>query len=451
MKNNFKNIVQLLIFSILIVSCDSSILDQEPRQSISLESAISTESNLRSLLLGIYDESGQVSTYGGRSQLISDLMGNTGELSWQGTFIQPRQFNNKSVLASNTFVAGNWNNNYEVINQANLIIDNISIFTDVAEKQKVEGEAKFLRAMAYFDLVRNFSKQYSGTSNADLGVPLRLTGITDFTQDLSKERNTVQEVYDQILSDLSDAYANLPSDNGIFADKYATKALEARVYLQQRDYPKARDAANDVIQNSGHSLLASGYSAVFNNDTDSSEDVFTFQVTDQTGSNGLITFYASQANGGRGGDIVVNDAFVNSFDSNLDERKAFFTLATGDRLTAKYTNQFGNVSVFRLAEMYLIRAECNFREGTNLGATPLSDVNLVRSRSNAPNLGALTLPLILKERTLELAFEGFALHDFKRTETNVGTLSWDDDKLVLPIPQSEMDSNSKIVQNPGYN
>lgn len=447
---NIKHIIQLLVLSVLIVSCDDS-LNQEPRQSISLETAISSPANIRSLLLGAYDESGQVASYGGRSQLIADLLGNTGEFSWQGTFIDPRQLNNKSVLVSNGFVAGNWNNNYEVINQVNLVIDNSGLFTNAAEKSRIEGEAKFLRALAYFDLVRNFGKQYmAGGANTQPGVPLRLKGITDHTSDLSIARNTVQEVYNQILSDLNDAYANLPNTNGIFADKYAARALQARVYLQQGNYPAARDAANDVIANSGHSL-AGTYAGAFNNTTNSSEDLFAFQVTDQTGANGLITFYASEANGGRGGDIVISAGYYTGFDAfGTDQRSRFFTQATGSILTAKYTNQFANVSVFRLAEMYLIRAEANLRASTMIGATPLADVNAVRARSGAPALPAVTLALIARERTFELAFEGFAIHDFRRTGTNVGAINYDADRLVLPIPQSEIDANSKMTQNSGY-
>jgi predicted protein tyrosine phosphatase len=101
--------------------------------------------------------------------------------------------------------------------------------------------------------------------------------------------------------------------------------------------------------------------------------------------------------------------------------------------------------------MYLIRAESNFRLGTVIGANPLDDINEIRDRAKAPTLISLALEDILLERRKELAFEGFLLHDIKRTQGTVGSLNWNDSKLVFPIPLREMQVNSKLVQNPGYN
>ena len=109
------------------------------------------------------------------------------------------------------------------------------------------------------------------------GVPLRTAGVTNYGADLDIARSTSDEIYAQVISDLTDAYAKLPTSNGEFADRYAAQALLARVYLQQGNYASALAAANDVLQNSGHSL-ASSFARAFNNDSDSSEDIFAFQV-----------------------------------------------------------------------------------------------------------------------------------------------------------------------------
>ncbi|MDX8567219.1 RagB/SusD family nutrient uptake outer membrane protein [Elizabethkingia sp. HX XZB] len=103
--------------------------------------------------------------------------------------------------------------------------------------------------------------------------------------------------------------------------------------------------------------------------------------------------------------------------------------------------------------LYLIniRAESNFRENTSLGATSLDDINTIRNRAKASVLSSISLDDILMERRKELAFEGFLLHDIKRTAGSVGSLPWNSDKLVFPIPLREMQVNSKLVQNPGYN
>jgi len=358
-------------------------------------------------------------------------------------------------LVDNTFVRDIWINGYESINQANLVIDNIEIVTSSEEeKARMEGEAKFLRALAYFDLVRNFwgGAYESGQTNGQLGVPLRLNGILDYSVSLEAARNTIEEVYSQVITDAQSAYGLLPDSNGFYADKYAAQALLARVYFQQGNYQAARDAADDVLQNSGHAL-ASDFAGAFNNDTDGPEDIFTFQVTSQTGANQLVNFYASEADGGRGGDITIQDEYLALFDDVDDERANFTYInpANDRRLTLKYTNQFGNIPMFRIAEMHLIRLESNFREGTSVGLAPLDEINALRGRSGAAALaGPLTDALIFNERQLELAFEGFLFHDIKRTEGSVGTLSFNDNGLVFPIPQAEMDTNPLMTQNPGY-
>ena len=331
-----------------------------------------------------------------------------------------------------------------MINQANLILDNLSVIGDADIKNRIEGEAKFLRALSYFELVQHFS-------SGEMGVPLRTTGISDYTLDLSLERATTTEVYDLIISDLNAAIGLLPEANDFFADKFAAEALLARLYLYRGDYAQARDAAHTVIENSGRSLTNS-FAVAFNNDANSSEDVFAFQVTSQTGSNSLITFYASEGNGGRGGDITINDSYVALFENEADERSTFFyeSPENGGRLTSKYTNQFGNVPILRLAEIYLIRAEANLEAGTEIGQLPLADVNTIRARAGATPLETISKEVILKERQLELAFEGFFIYDIKRTQSTIGDIPWNDPRLTLPIPQSEMDTNRAVEQNPGY-
>ncbi len=447
---NYKLILSSLSAALLFVGCEDN-LNLEPFQEISTEVAIATGENIENILIGTYAEAGENDSYGGDIQMFSDLYGFTNEATWGGTFSQPREVFNKRIFTDNVYVRNIWLNGYEVINGANLVIDNLSL-VDEERQATVEGEAKFLRALAYFDLVRLFGQQYeAGEENTQQGVPLSLQGITDYSGDLNIARSSVEEVYSQVVSDLTDAYEMLPETNGIFADKYSAQGLLARVYLQMGNYEGARDAADDVIENSGHSLAAS-YAGAFNNDADSSEDVFAFQVTSQDGDNDLIVHYADQAAGGRGGDITINDAFVDKFDSEEDERADFFyeSAQNDGRLTGKYTNQFANIPFIRLAEMYLIRAEANFRLGTEVGNSPADDVNMVRNRANASSLSSVDLEDILLERELELAFEGFLIHDLKRTKRSVGELSYDDQALVFPIPQREIDVNTLLDQNPGY-
>ena len=442
----------LFILALGFQSCDDN-LEIDPQQSIDGSTALASEQNISALLLGIYEESGQDVSFGGDLQIIADLLGASDEKSWFGTFLAPRQLIQKNILVDNTFVSDSWANGYESINQANLILDNLDIVTSSDDRRNViEAETKFLRALNYFELVRLWGLPYeAGTTNNQPGVPLRVIGYEDYSQPLPVERATVEEVYALILSDLETAYANLPVTNTIFATKYAAQALRARVYLQMQNYAGARDAANDVIVNSG-ARLAPNFASAFNNDANSVEDLFDFQVTNQTGDSDFITFYASQDNGGRGGDIVLNQAYFNLFDSQSDQRARLTYIGDyGDDLTGKYTNQFANIPLIRLAEMYLIRAEGNIMTNSNVGASPEDDINALRLRSGASTVSApLTQEDILLERQLELAFEGFLLHDLKRTQNDVDGLPYNDPSLVLPIPQTEMDTNNLIEQNPTY-
>ena len=146
-------------------------------------------------------------------------------------------------------------------------------------------------------------------------------------------------------------------------------------------------------------------------------------------------------------------AYFELFGDDLNDARYSFNYVSSDNggtLTSKFTNQYGNVPVLRMAEMHLIRAESNFRLSSSKGMIPLSEINTLRARSNAKPLSDLSIDIIFNERQLELAFEGHLIHDHKRLDKNVGSLQSDDPKLLLPIPQSEMDSNSEMVQNPGY-
>ncbi|MDQ6762728.1 MAG: RagB/SusD family nutrient uptake outer membrane protein [Bacteroidota bacterium] len=124
----------------------------------------------------------------------------------------------------------------------------------------------------------------------------------------------------------------------------------------------------------------------------------------------------------------------------------------GDGYTTKFDELYGNVHTIRLAEMYLIRAEANFRQGTAVGDKPVNDINVIRNRVNLPSYTAaqLTLSKILLERRLELAFEGFALDDLKRLQGSVGNLSWNSPRLIFPIPKRELNVNPNLTQNEGY-
>ncbi|WP_373518208.1 RagB/SusD family nutrient uptake outer membrane protein [Pricia sp.] len=450
-------ILFIILQSVLWVGCENR-LEIDPTDNLSGELTLTSEDNIAAILIGVNNEMGQENTYGGELQLMDDLLGTTDEVEWGGIFLEPRQAITKSLLVDNLFVENIWENSYESINQANLVVDNIAIVTSSPEEaNRIEGEARFLRALAYFDLIRNYAAPYqTGGGNPQPGVPLRLEGILDYLQPLEIARSSVEEIYTQIITDAQIAYSLLPEENGFYADKYAAQALLARVYLQKGNYSEARDATDDVLRNSGHSL-ASTYDGAFNNETDGPETIFAFQKTSQvTGGidgNQLVNFYASQANGGRGGDVRIQDDYLALFDDpDTDFRASYFYISpdNDERLSSKYTIQFANVTIFRIAEMHLIRLESNFKEGTSIGLAPLAEINALRARSGTAPLASISDNIIFNERQLELAFEGFLIHDYRRTQRSVGDLAYDANALTFPIPQNEMDTNTLMEQNPGY-
>lgn len=459
MKKNY--IYKMLFVSLLLTSVFSckKALDIDPKDTIEQSLALNTSKDVEVALVGAYSDLGSVNLYGGRPFLMADFLANTDAINWTGTYEELTQTINKSILKSNTFVNNTWRAGYKTINDVNNVLSAIDK-VDAAKKSRVTGEAKFIRGAVYFDLVRLFAKAYNdGSPATNPGVPIILTPTKEITETSYVSRATVAAVYQQAIADLTDAEAALPATNGFFATKYSAAGMLARLYLQMGNYTEAANAANRVIT-SGRYDLTETYAEAFptvpeegkpaQQGSNTTEDIFAMQVTTLTGANGFNEFYASSTYGGRGDAAISQDWIDENYVEGDDRINSFYE--DGDMYTAKFANQYGNVAVMRLAEMYLIRAECNVRLALGApigGQTPLADLAVVRSRAGLTTTSA-TLADILQERVLELSFEGFALHDAKRTQTNIGNVAWNANNLVYPIPQMEMDANKSLVQNPGY-
>ena len=453
-----KNILFISILLLVIASCKKP-LDLAPLDSIEQGHALFTSKDVEVALIGAYSDFGRRDFYGGRPFLMADFLANTNAIKWTGTYQELTQIITKSILKTNGFVSNVWRDGYRAINDVNNVLSAIDK-VDAAKKARISGEAKFIRGAAYFDLVRLFGKAYNdGSPAANLGVPIILTPTTSINEKSFVTRATVAAVYEQAIKDLTEAEAELPATNGFFATKFSAAGMLARIYLQMGNYPAAAAAANRVIT-SGNYTLKANFSEAFPTvqeegspaqpGSNTTEDVFAIQVTNLTGFNGFNEFYGSASYGGRGDAVITGNWMANYA---ADDLRADFFYDDGDLFSSKFANQYGNVSIIRLAEMYLIRAECNQRLAPAApvgGQTPLEDLTKVRSRAGLKTTTA-TLANILNERRLELAFEGFALHDAKRTETNIGNVAWNANNLIFPIPQREMDANTKLVQNPGYN
>ena len=456
-----KNIYAILIISLclLTLAACKKPLDIDPVDTIEQGEALVTSKDVEVALIGAYSELGSTDLYGGRPFLIADFLANTNAIEWTGTYEELTQTINKSILKTNGFVSNIWRDGYSTINDVNNVLSAIDK-VDEAKRSRIQGEAKFIRGSVYFDLVRLYGKAYNdGNPANNLGVPIVLTPTTSVTDADFVSRATVQQVYQQAIKDLTEAEAELPETNGFFATKYSAAGMLARLYLQMGNYTEAANAADRVINSDNYSLArtylqafptgpAAGSPAQPGGNT--TEDVFAIQVTNLTGFNSFNEFYGSSTYGGRG-DAAISQTWIDAnFEEDDQRRQSFYD--DGDLFTSKFANQYGNVAIIRLAEMYLIRAECNVRLAPTApigGVTPLADLQVVRNRAGL-TITSATLADVLQERRRELAFEGFALHDAKRTQTNIGNITWNSPRLVLPIPQRETDANKSLVQNEGY-
>lgn len=451
MKNK---LIYILTIVTLLTSCDN-LLDVKPIDTVESSLAIKTSADVEGLLVGAYNALADGDLVGGNMQRDSELLGDGGEIFWDGTFTAPGEIYEKSMLITNDQARQTWLDGYYCISICNQVLKNLNLVT-VDRVGRVEGEAKFIRGLVYFELVRMYAKTYVDGDPANLTTSPGLPIVTENDDaNVLIPRSSVQKVYDLVLTDLSDASLLLPEANNFFATKYSAFAILSRVFLMQNDYGNATLYADSVIQ-SGEFSLNADFEDAFNktslagtnrdgNGNASKEDVFAIQITQQDGTNNLNTFFASADFGGRG-DIYVDPPHFDLYETG-DERADLFY---DDAYTAKFNNLFGNVPIVRLAEMYLTRAEGNRRQGTTIGDSPLNDINYIRDRADLPALGGVSIDQILLERRLELAFEGHQLHDLKRTKRDVGGYSFDDPFLIFPIPFREITINSELKQNEAY-
>lgn len=445
----YSSIIAAAALMIVSSGCDK-LLDLQPYQSISEDISLDSDINVKKVLNGAYTQFDASAIYGGCILRNSELLGAGDECLWTGTYTGPRQIFNKQMNASNEDVTDQWVDSYKVINIANNVLSALEVVNE-GDRGRVEGEALFMRSLMYFDLVRFFAQQYkTGETNSQLGVPLVIKPTRGIDKNSFVSRNNVDEIYNQVIADLTSAAAKLPEENDVYATKGAANALLARVYLQKGDYANARDAANAVIESRLYELMPS-YAAEFNNDINTAEDIFATQITPQDPLSAMTEFFSVPQYGGRDGDVEILDGHLSLY-SPGDLRKELFFDGNGGIRSGKWNNMYGIVNLFRVAEMYLIRAECNTRLSTSVGDTPVNDYNRTHTRAGLTPVSSVTLADILLERRLELSFEGFRIHDLRRLHENVGSLQYNDPKLVFPIPAREIAANPALAgqQNEGY-
>ncbi len=459
----------LLILAITVfttLSCSEGFLELEPQQAVSMNQALITTSDFKAAITGCYDGLQSSNSYGKYLILVTDVMSD----DLKGNAVVNRvsdwhsyagSSSDRSNLAQNI-----WAQYYRIIDRANRILE---ADTDL-DIDDIKAQAYAFRALAHYDLVRIYGQHYTYTADAShMGVPI-VTKVDPFQK---PARNSVKEVYDQIIDDFTTALGMINDDkNSFYFSENVIKALLSRVYLYKEDWTNAVAMANDVIGSGDYSLVPNAdYTTIFSLDH-SSEAIFEVSMNpvDNLGGGSLAANYLAT---GYNEYLPTLDLYDTIPDGDIRKETIFLedlSIGGGDFGTLrvyKYTNDLGydNSPVIRLSEVYLTRAEANYHIDTPASITAAQDdVTMIRQRGLAAapavtETGTDLLDEILLERRIELCFEGHRLWDltrnkmgvFRTDETSgVSAVPYPDDRFVLAIGLQEEEVNDNLIQNPGY-
>lgn len=497
-------------------SCVNNWLDTAPSDSVDADQALNNSTDLLAARTGMYKalkgSSSFVDYYGrqyfsyGEIHAGDDLQAVSKGGSGRADFFYDMKFETGTDFDGNA----PWQSPYIAIGRANRIIAAVDGGTlndkedAKATLEQYKAEALVIRALAHFDLVRIYGKPYTEDQGASLGVPV-VTEILD--AEAKPARNTVKEVYDQVIKDLTEAIDSkaLPTDlpkTGGYVNAWSAKGILCRVYLNQGDYAKALSTAEDIIKNSPFKLWErSEYLDAWSADKPN-EDEFLFRLNSTNSNDAMDLVGIGNVMSEAGyGDMVATKSFVQKLTSDETDIRNEIFLPVQDK-KADYAPLYGNSRVFlnkfrgigstsdgtvagnlrivpvipiiRLSEIYLTAAEAAFKTGDKaLAAEYLNDLMSKRygdyTTKQKVDAGTVTLDKILLERRKELVGEGQRYFDALRNNetivryTNEQDKGWhktlapevrsfnrDYYKAIAAIPQSEINANPNIQQNPNY-
>jgi hypothetical protein len=495
----------LLTFS----SCEKSI-QVDPRQSIDIVTALNTSGNIDAAVIGVYSRLKSLRTYGRDNTLFGDALADNGRFTNRSG-----RFANEARNLPNAHY-NNWGTYYVGINEINLILEAIPNLVTVpavtqAQKDLWEGQLKFLRALFYFDLAKEYAYIPGAVVSAldKGGIPILTQGVNTIDEALLvlPSRAPISEAYQLIVSDLKEAETKL-GNLGIspaLASKQAAQALLARVYLYTKDYQGAKSYADLVISFSGSKLMNTGsYVSGWRNKVNP-ESIFEVTFTINAENNGVneslqtslttLVVSGNRAQTAGFGDLVPTTTLLADLGITVtnngtataaitarstDVRNQLYELGTAGRGApvvecTKYLGKNGfvnldNAIVLRISEMYLIRAEAQATVGSSVFNQIAAIADLVTIKRNRYTdyvgssqsitdqflTGTNLFNEIFRQKRIEYAFEGHRFFDLKRLGLDIPKLPHSNDVLFTsylilpPLPQSELDGNKNLVQNSGY-
>ncbi len=491
MKTNILKYITAGTLALTLASCGNDWLDLEP--STSVVSKVETASDVKFTLNGIYSDMQSAYAYSGRLVYYGDVTGDDMQAVSSTKRVASAYLYGFTKSSSQ---ATYWSYPYTFIQNCNVILANIDAISATTADEKAEladykGQALAIRGMSLFELTRLFGYPYTKDNGASLGACI-VTTVSE--KDAKPQRSTVAECYDQIISDLKACVELLGEDfNKGRINKWAALTLLSRVYLYHGDNAKALETAEAAIegaQKKGYALWSNEeYPTAWSNDaTASKPGEVLFEIinltTDSPGKESLG--YLNSPSGYS--DACVTCSFYNflSEDPN-DVRLKIINVAQKPTYTSssviargyvnKYQPQAGeniedaNIPLLRLSEAYLNAAEAAVKTGDNAKAVKYLEAIVKRANpANTVEGTTVTLERVLAERRKELVGEGHRFYDLLRNGLSVErkdeknsvlsktkhlcsdeykTITLDNYKIVLPIPQAERDV-SHIANNPGY-
>ena len=473
-----KKILYIFLSVFAFTSCTD--LNENPASLITTEQFYKTESDALSAVTSVYNaalNNGGLTMYNRLFHLAFEIMSDDAIAGLRVTNADVRSISVLSHSTTNDRVDELWRESYVAINRANIAIERIpQIEMDATLRTRLVNEAKFLRGLLYFNLVRLWGD-----------VPLILTETSSLDKDkIQVSRTPKEEVYQQIIKDLTDAEALPNAFSGGDAGRAtggAAKSVLAKVYLTRQEWAKAAAKSLEVINGPYGYDLFENFADVFNVATKNGKEHI-FSVQCKSNINGQGNRLASSATpvgipGVASAGTDEPHASVYELYSTTDKRRnvTFFTSlvspTTGKEITFpprffKYfdpaqignpTESATNIPVIRFAEVLLIYADAVNETG---GTTPeaYASINKVRKRAGLSALAGLTKDTfreaVYLERRLELMFEFQRWFDLVRTKRMItalhaaGKTNAAEKHYLHPIPQREIDLNPKLVQNPGW-
>ncbi len=446
-----KIIFLLFALAFTMLSCNK-VLDVKPTDSVATEDAIKNKAGVEHALIGSYNALQAVGLYSRNAIIVGDVAADN--LIWTGTMQEYGQIESKPIPAENSIVDGMWYASYSGINCVNNILIKLPDVAGLTQDEidQYEGESLYIRALLHYYLATYFG-----------GVPIQTKPTLDLSN-IDVARSTVSQVYDQVIADLTQAKAKLPAAKVAGrANSFSASALLAKVYLSKfqltNDQPSAALAiaeAGTVINAGGYTLAK--YSNLFNPKITNSPESIMEIIFDVQNYNRLAQYFFARSLSGRY-EVAPSPGLVASYEPADTNRfdASFANDTTKNQLYGcKYSDVSGgtdHVYVFRLAEMYLIRAEALAYSNGSITSIQ-ADINTVRTRAGLGNTTASTIPdlklAIENECRHEFAFEGHRWSDLVRTKRAATVLGIDVKFTLFPIPLSEMQTNKLMVQNPGY-